>query len=365
MRARRRWRFLSILALAAVAVGAAAYWYLNVRPGEGPAAVGVPAGLPPEDFAIAVEAAPVAVERIERTIPTVGSLRSNESVVISPEIAGRLVEIPVAEGAPVAAGTPIAILDQDVHRAELAQIEASLELSKANYKRAVDLLAKNAGTVRARDEAVAKLRADEAAVALAKARLAKTRILAPFDGVLGLRRMSVGQYLAPGDPIINLESIDPLKVDFRLPEVHFGAVAVGQRIVVRIDAFPGERFMGELYAIDPLIDEEGRAIVLRAHIANRDRRLRPGLFARVELVYETLEDAILVPEQALVPRGDRNFVFRVIDGKAALTEVETGERFGARVEVREGLAAGDVVVTAGQLKLQDGMAVALAPPPEG
>lgn len=360
MDSRARARFIALLALAAVAA-AGAYGYLNLVP-EGVAPVGAPAaGVPPEEFAVPVEAVRVTVRRIERKIPTVGSLRSDESVLLSPEIAGRLNEIVVEEGEKVSAGTLVATLDQEVFRAELAQIEASLALSQANHARAAELLQRGAGSARARDEALAKLRADEASLALAKARLDKTRIVAPFDGVLGLRRMSVGQYLAPGDPIINLEAIDPLKVDFRLPELYFKVVRVGQGIVVGLDALPGETFAGEVYAIDPLIDEAGRAIVVRAHIANPQHRLRPGLFARVDLVYATQDNAILVPEQAVVPEGGRSFVYRVVDGKAAFTEIETGERFGAMVEVVKGLGPDAEVVTAGQLKLHDGAPVAVVP----
>src|SRR5262245_28934421 len=173
-------------------------------------------------FAIPVEAVSVTVERVDLTIPAVGSLRSNESVVLSPEIAGRVNEILANEGQAVSAGTVVARLDQSVYKAEIAEIEANLALSRANFKRADELLRKNAGTQRARDEAEAELRANEAKLVLAQAMLDKTVIAAPFSGMLGLRSVSAGQYLAPGDPIFKLEAIDPLKVDFRVPEVYFG-----------------------------------------------------------------------------------------------------------------------------------------------
>jgi membrane fusion protein, multidrug efflux system len=315
-------------------------------------------------FAVPVEAVTVAVERVDLTIPAVGSLRSNESVVLSPEIAGRVVEILGEEGQAVTAGTPIARLDQSVYKAEIAEIEANLALSRANFKRADELLKKNAGTGRARDEAEAEMRVNEAKLASANARLEKTVIAAPFDGVLGLRSVSVGQYLAEGDPIFKLEAIDPLKVDFRVPEVYFGNVRIGQTIKVTVDALPGDPIAGNVYAIDPLVDEQGRAIVVRAAIANKDRRLRPGLFARVALVYNTIESALLVPEQAIVPMGEDKFVFKVVDGKAVQTKVTIGERLLGRAEIRSGLAAGDTVVTAGQLKIRDGADVTVMPAPE-
>jgi membrane fusion protein (multidrug efflux system) len=323
-----------------------------------------PAGQPAAaagGFAIPVEAVTVAVERVDLTIPAVGSLRSNESVVLSPEIAGRVVEILGEEGQEVTAGTPVARLDQSVYQAEIAEIEANLELARANFKRADELMRKNAGTARARDEAEAEVRVDEAKLASAKARLDKTVIAAPFDGVLGLRSVSVGQYLAEGDAIFKLEAIDPLKVDFRVPEIYFGKVRIGQTINVEVDALPGEPVAGTVYAIDPLVDEQGRAIVVRATLPNKDKRLRPGLFARVALVYDTIASAILVPEQAIVPIGEDKFVFKVVNGKAALSKVTIGERFKGRAEIRQGLAAGDTVVTAGQLKIRDGADVTVLP----
>jgi membrane fusion protein (multidrug efflux system) len=301
----------------------------------------------------------VTAERIELTIPAVGALKSNESVILSPEIAGRINEILVEEGQKVSAGTAIAKLDQSVYQAELAEIRAGLDLSRSNFKRADELFKKKAGTARARDEAEAQLRADEAKLALAQARLEKTIIVAPFDGVLGLRSVSIGQFLAPGDPIIKLEDIDPMKVDFRVPEVYFARVQVGQEINVHVDAFAEETIRGRVFAIDALVDEQGRSLVIRANIPNSTGRLRPGLFARVGLVYNVLENAIMVPEQAIVPIGTDTFVFKVVDGKAALTKVALGQRFRGRVEIRSGLAAGETVVTAGQLKIGDGSPVSV------
>ncbi len=360
-----RLRLFVLFLLAAAAIGGGYYWYAYLRPaGEAaPADAGGGGG----GFSVPVETATVVSEPLTLSIPTVGSLRSNESVMLSPEMAGRIAELHIAEGEPVAAGAVVAVLDQSVYKAELAQAQAALALSRANFKRAEELLAKNAGTQRARDEAVAALRNDEATVALAQARLEKTVVIAPFDGVLGLRQVSLGQYLEPGDAIANLEDIDPLKVDFRVPEIYFSVVKVGQAIEILIDAFPDDSFIGEVYAIDPLIDVNGRAIVIRATVPNGDRRLRPGLFARVNLIYESRSNVLFVPEQALVPFGEKQSVFKVVDGIARLTPVEIGTRVGATVEIRGGLAEGETVVTAGQIKLQDGVPVMVtngAPPAE-
>jgi membrane fusion protein (multidrug efflux system) len=347
----------AVLVLAA-AIGGGYWWYQN-RAAD---AASEPAGAPQGGFAVPVEAAPVEVGRVELSIPAIGSLRSNESVVIAPEIAGRLDAILVEEGQRVTEGTLVAKLDQSVYQAELAQATASLELSKADVERARSMQQKDVASLQTVQQAESRLRANTAAIALAQAQLAKTEIYAPFDGILGLRRVSVGDYLEAGDEIINLEQVDPLKVDFRIPETYFSIAKVGQTIQILVDALPGETFEGRIYAIDPLIDREGRSILIRAEVPNASDRLRPGLFVSIDLVYDARENAVLVPEQAIVPIGRKSYVFRVVEGKAAQTEVELGIRQGGRVEVTKGLAAGDTVVTAGQLKIADGVPVAPQPP---
>ena len=308
-------------------------------------------------FSIPVEAAIVAAGPLVRSIPAVGSLRSAESVIISSEIMGRISRLHVEEGRKVAKGTLLVEISPEIYDAELIQAQARLTLSQRNHERALELQKQGAGTIRALDEAAAALRNDLAAVELAKARLSKTRITAPFDGVLGLRRVSVGAYLNPGDAIVNLEAIDPIKVDFRVPENSLTAVHVGQLIDVVVDALPSMSFRGELYAIDPMIDVSGRSVLIRAQIPNPDGRLRPGLFAHVNLIVERRENALLLAERALVPIGNDQFVFTIVDGKATRVKVRIGQRRGGQVEVVEGLSAGDRVVTDGQIKLNDGMPV--------
>jgi membrane fusion protein, multidrug efflux system len=282
-------------------------------------------------------------------------------VVVRPEIAGRIAEFKFDEGQRVKKGDPLVLLDDTVWRAAVEQAQAALWLAQSNYARAVDLLNRKAGTTKARDEAMAELRADQASLELAKARLDKTVLKAPFDGVVGLRKASVGDFIDVGKDIVNLEQIDPLKVDFRVAEVYVGAVKPGQNLQLGVDAFAGDRFDGEVYAIDPLIDESGRSILLRARLPNQDGRLRPGMFARISLVLNEREDAIQVPEQALVPQGQDQFVFKVVDGKAAFTKVKVGIRRDGMAEIVEGLSPGDQVVTAGQLKIRDGAPVKAVP----
>jgi membrane fusion protein (multidrug efflux system) len=294
-----------------------------------------------------------------QTIAAVGSLRSDESVTLRPEVAGRIAAIEFAEGQRVARGAPLVRLDPAVSQAEVQQARANHTLARSKYQRAVDLAGRNFISSQARDEAENNLHVAEAALALAEAKLAKTVIRAPFGGVIGLRSVSVGDYVKEGADMVNLESIDPLKVDFRVPEIHLAQVQAGQPLSVSLDALPGKVFEGKVLAVNPLVDSGGRSIVIRAVVRNADTQLRPGMFARVSLVTAGVQDALVIPEQAVVPQGEEQYVFRIDAGKVARVKVELGRRRDARVEVLKGLAAGDVVVTAGQLKLRDGVRVAV------
>ncbi len=346
--------FLTIVAafLMAAAVGAG-HWYLNMRPDT--AAAPAPSGPP----SVPVEAAAVRSAVVSDEVSAVGTLRSNESVMIRPEIAGRIASINFNEGEPAEAGQVLVSLDDSTHQAEQADARAALKLAESNFRRLDELFTKGSTTARERDEALARLESARATLALSQARLDKTDVNAPFAGMLGLRRVSPGDYVTPGQDLVNLEDVDPIKVDFRIPERYLSSLSTGQLIRVRVDAFPGQSFDGEVYAIDPQVDPGGRSIAIRAYIDNPDLVLRPGLFARVRLVVAERPDAMVVPEQAIVPRGDQRYVFRVVDGKAVLTEVTIGQRQGGDVEIVSGLSEEDTVITAGQLKIRDGAPVAV------
>jgi membrane fusion protein (multidrug efflux system) len=315
-------------------------------------------GGPPGGFAVPVEAQPVRVGLRRKEAEAIGTLRSWESIVVKPEVTGRITKINFEEGTLVKEGQVLVELDSAETEAEVQRAKAALELAKETYQRALTLRQGGAGSVAALDRAQADLAAAEATLKLAEARLAKTRLTAPFDGVIGLRKVSVGALLVPGQEIVNLEQINPLKVDFKVPEMLLAAVKVGQTIRLRLDAMGSRAVEGTVYAIDPLLETGGRAIVLRARIPNPDSALRPGLFARVVLTIEEKHDAIFVPEQSVLPGSDGSkSVFKAVDGKAAMTRVELGERIKGEVEIVSGLAAGDVVITAGLPKLRPGVAI--------
>lgn len=358
--------------LAMVCVLAAAgggYWFGTQKPAApkqaatapgGPAAKGGAPGGGGAGAPVAVEAVKVVTAQLPQTITAVGSLRSDESVTLRPESAGRINAITFQEGQRVAKGAPLVRLDPAIPQAEVQQAKANLTLAKQKFDRAVDLAQRNFISGQAKDEAENNLKVAEASLQLAEAKLAKTDIRAPFSGVIGLRIVSVGDYVREGADLVNLEAIDPLKVDFRVPETYLRQVQVGQPVEVTLDALPGKAYDGKIVALNPLIDAAGRSIVIRAQVRNQDTALRPGMFARVKLITRAERDALVVPEEALVPQGTEQYVFRVADGKVARIKVETGQRRDGKVEIVNGVTRDDVVVTAGQLKLRDGVTVRVA-----
>jgi membrane fusion protein (multidrug efflux system) len=293
----------------------------------------------------------------------VGSLRSDETVILRPEVAGRISAILFREGERVSKGDVLVRLDDSVQRADLDKARANLTLAKTKHERAVDLRKKGFLSSQAEEEAENNLKVAQADAELMQARLSKTAIRAPFSGTIGLRQVSVGDYVKEGQDLVNLESLDPLKVDFRVPEVAMSQVKDHQTLQVTLDALPDRVYDGRVYAINPLLDANGRAIVIRAQVHNKDGKLRPGMFARVRLFTSGIKDTLVVPEESLFPVGDDKYVYKVVDGKATRQKIEIGARREGRVEVVNGLAPEDVVVTAGVIKLREGVAVRVANTP--
>jgi len=313
-----------------------------------------PSGLP-------VKAAPVRIGTVTHDVTAVGSLLANESVMIRPEVAGRVAAIHFNEGQAVAAGARLVALDAAEVQAQLDASRADARLTEQRAERAAELFTKNFISQQALEDAREAHKKATAQRQENEARAAKTEIRAPFAGIVGLRQVSAGAYLRAGDDIVRLDKIDLMKLDFRVPEVYLGKLRRDQPVAVRVDAYPGELFAGRVYAVETAVDEKTRTVLLRGRVENRGARLRPGMFARVTLELGATANAALIPEQAIVPRGGRNFVFRVVDGRAVLTEVELGARSPGQVEIVKGLKAGEQVVTDGQMKLQDGVPVMVVP----
>jgi len=318
-------------------------------------------GGPPGGMATAVEVFTVAAQPLDNSLASVGTLIAEDAVVIRPELAGLIDNMQVPDGARVKAGQALYRLESSLLRAEHQEAIANLQRSRRSYTRAEELVGRQLLARSEFDQAKADLGVDKARADSAAIRLAKTTIKAPFAGVIGLQQVSLGDYVQPGQALTNLVRLDPMRVDFQVPENALAKLAAGLPVRVQVDAFPGRTFTGKVIAIDPQINPATHSVLIRASVGNTDHTLLPGLFARFELVQAQRANALLVPERALWPVGDKVFVFRVVDGKAQQVEVRVGERLPGQVEIRSGLAAGDVIVTAGQPKLHDGAAVSVAP----
>ena len=311
-----------------------------------------------------VEATKVRQMTMRDDAEAVGSLRSRRSVVLRPEISGRITQLNFSDGQRVRKGQLLVQLDDQLPRAQVQQSRAELSIARANHKRNQELVAQGFISQRSVDESAANLEVAEAKLALAEATAQRLRIVAPFDGIAGIRGVNVGDYLKDGADIVNVEDLDAVYVDFRLPERLQNKVKTGQTARVAFDALPGVQYSAVVLAINPQIDADGRSLAVRGCIDNRRLQLRPGMFARVTAVFGERSDANVVPEEAIVPDGAAPYVLRVVAGPEEGSQVakRTPVRLGARtpgfVEVVEGLSPMDVVITAGQQRLQrDGMAV--------
>lgn len=354
-----------------VAASGAAWWYQNRVPAPAVPSQGAAASPPSTANSasglgrpVTVEVARVEVTRLVDDVQAVGSLRSRQGVMLRPEISGRVIQLNFRDGDRVRRGQLLVQLDDQLPQAQVKQSEAELSIARANHKRNQELLAQNFISQRTVDESAANLDVAQAKLALAQATAARLKIVAPFDGIAGIRAVNVGDYLKDGADMVNIEDIDVVYVDYRLPERFQTQVRKGQKAVVEIDALPGRKFDALIQAVDPLIDANGRSISVRATIDNRQQVLRPGMFARVTTIFGERERAKVIPEEAIVPQGGRQFVIKVVDGAekdsqaSKRVEVKVGIRRPGRVEILDGLSEGDTVVTAGHQRLQkDGTVV--------
>lgn len=346
---------LFIVASVGVLACACLLWYsgLFASPDPEDKAKAGPRAMPP----ITVEVAEVVVATSAREVVTVGTLQANESVIIRSEVSGRIISIGFVEGEGTEKDAVLFTLDQSVLQAELKKAKTDLNLHWADYKRAKKLLKTNAVSVRERDQTYAKWRLDSANVQLIEAKLDKTVIRAPFSGALGIRKVSVGDFISAGQDLVNLEDVSRLKVSFKIPETYSALAAPGQRIRFTSGASGDEMFEADVYVVNPRIDTQSRSLELRAVMDNPEQRLRPGQFVRVTLLIDQKTDALFVPEQAVIPQPERQFVWKVAENKPTMVEVTTGTRKNGMVEIQTGLAPGDMVITGGIQKVAEGMPV--------
>jgi membrane fusion protein (multidrug efflux system) len=366
------------VALLGIAVLAMAAWRWQNRPvGSASADLSAPtthAGANPSGAApqaasgapggpVSVEVGKVESMTLEDDAQAVGSLRSRQGVILRPEVSGRIASLGFGDGQRVRRGQLLVQLDDTLQQAQLKQAEAQASIARTNLQRNRDLVAQNFVSQSAVDQSAAALEVAEAQVALSQAQLARMRIVAPFDGVAGIRSINLGDYVKDGADLVNIQDLSQVLVDFRLPERFIARVKTGQTVDVSLDALPGQRFTGKIDALDSIIDADGRSLLVRARLDNPGGVLKAGLFARTRIVFSRRENATVVPEEALVPQGGKQYIFKVADGAhgkvANRVEARIGLRLPGKVEVLEGLSAGDLVVTAGQARLGRGDAVAL------
>jgi membrane fusion protein (multidrug efflux system) len=357
----------TVVALVGISVaGGAAWWHQHKGPGpqgvEGAASQGAAAASAPAGRAQAAAGGPVPVEigkvetlTIADDAQGVGALRSRQGVTLRPEVSGRISRLGFSDGQRVKRGQMLVQLDDTLQRAQLQQAEAQASIARTNLQRNRELLAANFVSQSMVDQTGAALQVAEAQVSLAKAQLARMRIEAPFDGVVGIRLVNVGDYVKDGADLVNVEDISSMLLDFRLAERYVSRIKTGQPVEAQLDAMPGRVFKGVVDALDSVLDANGRSLLVRARLQNQGGELRSGMFARTRIVFATRANAMVVPEEALVPLAGKQYIVKVVDGpkgkQSQRIEARLGMRLPGKVEILEGLAVGDQVVTAGQARL--------------
>jgi membrane fusion protein (multidrug efflux system) len=303
-----------------------------------------------------VETARAVSSQVSDDITAIGTLLADETVAIAPETSGRVAKILFEDGSSVKAGTPLFQFDVDLAQSDLEEARARLRLAETNYARNQKLRKSGNVAESAYEEALSARDVARAAVQSAEVRLAKLTILAPFPGTLGFRAISEGAYVNAGTPLVQLDKTDRLKVSFSVPELQQQAIMAATSVNLTADAVPGESFTATISALNPTVDVNGRALQVRAELDNAAMKLRPGLLARVT-VKGPERQAVMVPESAIVQRGQGAVLYTVSDNKVKEVRVSLGKRMEGKVEVRDGVAAGDTVVTAGNTRLSDGAEV--------
>ena len=311
-------------------------------------------GGPPKDAPVPVELVAVEVGPLLETLRATGTLEAEESVDLRPEVDGEVTSIQMTEGETVKKGSLILQIDESKQQATVAEAEADFRLSEDTLRRADMLLADGTISKQEHDQTHAAYRRSEAALNLARKRLTEYTLTAPFDGILGRRFVSIGQYVSPQTVLVRIYDLDRMKLDFSVPERYSARIKPGQTLSLSVTAHGEEKFSGEIYLVEPQVEVTTRSVQVRAYIPNSDHRLKPGMFADVTLSVGTKDSALTIPEDCLFPQTGGFAVYRDAGGVAELVPVETGLRIPGRVEILNGLKAGDLVARSGNLRLSPG-----------
>lgn len=347
-----RKKYIYILLLLAV-FALAAWWFSgnnNISEPDRQSAAGRPSG------SMEVNAEVIEPRPFANKLTISGSLEANEQVELRSEVPGILRALHFSEGTSVRKGDILFAIDDTELRAQLKQAETTEKLAKDTEHRARLLLDKEAISVQEYDVAHADYESAGAQKQLIQAQLAKTIIRAPFTGRIGLRSVSVGEYLTPSTIVANLVSTNPLKLQFSVPEKYSSRIRMGQKLSFTVSGSE-KQYEAQIYAVEPGIDANTRTLSMRALADNAREELLPGAFARIELPIEKTENAVLIPTQAVIPIQGGRQVFLLKNGRATATVIETETRTGTHVLVTSGAVIGDTVITSGIMTLKDGMQV--------
>ena len=309
------------------------------------------------NVAIAVETTTVDLRTLQSTVKAIGTLTAEASATLRAEVPGQVLAVHFREGEALSSGAILYSIEATILEAEVNEARANVNRSEAALKRAVELQGKQLISGTDYDSARANYDVDVARLRSSRARLEKTVIRAPFDGFVGLRRINVGDYATVGQELVDVVQLDPLRVDFSVPEILLPKIRSGLAVEITVDAYADEVFTGTVIAVAPKADVEGHSLEVRASLPNEALKLRPGLFVRISISLGANPNAIVIPEQAIWPIGQNKTVFVVNGDTAEQRVVGIGERQPGFVEITDGLSAGEVIVTAGQMKLFDGAKV--------
>lgn len=301
---------------------------------------------------VVVGATKATLQPWQETIQAIGSLSASQGIILKPEISGRITAVYFRSGETVKAGDPLVQLNPAVFEAKLDASKAQTQLSAANYQRALTLYKQKVFAKADMDKALATYRADQAQQAEAQAALAQTRIDAPFNGRLGLRLVDLGDYIDPSKPIANLDAIDPLRVDFRIPGTDVGKVTIGAKVNIHTSAYPNQTFVATVYAIDSQIDANTRSLGVRASLSNTQQRLLPGAFVDVSLEVAKPQTLATLPETAVNNDETGSYVYRIIHHQAIKTPVTILFHQDGKIGLT-GLQIGEQIISVGGFKVLD------------
>jgi membrane fusion protein (multidrug efflux system) len=322
------------------------------KAGEGPGGPG--GGGPP---AMPVEVAVARADTVVDAILATGQIEAMQSIQLRPDVEGRIVQILVREGSPVAAGTPLFKIDDAELRAQVAQVEADRDLAHQSLNRTRDLLSQKASSQAELERADATMRSTEAQLERLRVRLARTVVRAPFAGVIGQRLVSLGDYVTSDTRLAALQTVSPQRASFQVPERYAEQLKPGLEATFRVASLRGREFTGRVDFVDPIVQLPGRTILVKAQVPNPRRELQAGMFIEARLATAVRPNAVVIPEDAVLPLQGANFVWVVTDGKAAKRQVELGVRTPGFVEVTTGVQDKEQVVVGGQERLAEGAPV--------